>query len=202
MPFVNSGGIIFFRMFGKWFWWLPHLLFLLLHLPKFLPDLLFLLLLFMQISEHFSIEELVDSQTATRQGYEEQFSPPYYIKDNLISLCGAVLEPLRALTGSAILISSGYRCERLNNAIGGAENSQHVKGQAADIKSATLTVEELYVKIKTSGIVFDQLIQEFGRWVHISYCSTTGENRGECLRAIKVAGETRYIPDNVDAKIA
>jgi len=151
----------------------------------------------MNLSEHFNLDEMTDSQTAVRLSIDEQFSPPESIKQNLTDLCIHVLEPIRTLTESPIRISSGFRCERLNEAIGGAKTSQHVKGQAVDFTCKDFTVEELYTIIKQSDILFDQLIQEFGRWVHISYCNTEAENRLQCLRAIKVDGATKYIPDNI-----
>lgn len=153
----------------------------------------------MNLTEHFTLDEMLDSQTATRLGFDEQFSPPESIKENLKSLC-EVLEQVRGaasfhIDGNApILISSGYRCERLNLAIGGVSTSQHCKGQAADIKCPKLTVEALYQLIKQSGILYDQCIQEFDRWVHISY-TAVGENRRQNLRAIKIDGQTKYIPD-------
>jgi hypothetical protein len=149
----------------------------------------------MNLSLHFTLEEMLASQTATRLSIDEQFSPPDSIRENLKALCESVLEPIRAGVDSPIHISSGYRCERDNNAIGGAKTSQHTKGQAADISTANKTVEELYLLIKNSDIDFDQLIQEFDRWVHVSY-TAVGVNRKECLRAIKVNGVTKYIPDN------
>lgn len=145
------------------------------------------------LTQNFTLEEMLDSQTAVRLGMDEQFSPADSIKQNLTDLCVCVLEPIRALIGSPIRISSGYRCERLNEAIGGASTSQHLKGQAADISCRDLTVEELYQKIKDSGIVCGQIINEFQHWVHVSY-SSVGENKRECLRAVKVGGETKYIP--------
>lgn len=150
----------------------------------------------MNLSEHFTLDEMLSSQTAIRLSIDEQFCPPDSIKDNLKELCDNVLEPVRDLLGGGyIKVSSGYRCDRLNNTIGGADSSQHTKGQAADISSPVVTVENLYTDIKQSGIKFDQLIQEFGHWVHISYTSV-GINRRQCLRAVKVNGVTKYIPDN------
>ncbi len=153
-----------------------------------------------QLTPHFTLEELIDSQTAVRQGFEEQFTPPDSIKQNLKALCENVLEPISQKLEEefgehvAINSSSGYRCPRLNEYIGGSSTSQHPKGEADDITNRKQTVEEFYLFIKDSGIVFDQLIQEFGRWVHISY-NPFGQNRKQCLRAVKVNGETKYIPD-------
>lgn len=149
----------------------------------------------MQMSDNFELDEFIHSQTATRLGYDEQFNPPESIKQNLTDLCFFVLEPIRTLIDKPIRISSGFRCERLNEAINGAKTSQHVKGQAADISAKGMTAEELYMAIKHSEIVVDQCIQEFGRWVHVSYCSTIGENRMQFLRAIKIDGQTKYIKD-------
>ena len=148
----------------------------------------------MNLSEHFTLDEMIDSQTAVRLGIDEQFSPPESIRENLKSLCVEVLEGIRALAECSVRVSSGYRCERANEAIGGAKTSQHTKGQAADISAKCLTTEELYTKVKQSDLQFDQLIQEFDRWVHVSH-TAVGINRRQCLRAIKVDGVTKYIPD-------
>ena len=146
------------------------------------------------LTENFTLEEMTASQTAVRLDFDEQFSPADSIKDNLKALCENVLEPIRSLASCSIRISSGYRCERANEAIKGAKTSQHLKGQAADISARCLDTEELYTLIKESNIIYDQLLQEYGRWVHISFTSV-GENRMQRLRAIKVDGITKYIPD-------
>lgn len=148
----------------------------------------------MQLTTHFTLEELLASQSAVRCGYDEQFAPPESIKENLKELCEKLLEPIRTRLNTSIHISSGYRCERVNSAIGGANTSQHCKGMAVDITAKGLTVEELYQAIKFSGIVYDQLIHEFDHWIHVSYTGVAA-NRMQCLRAIKVDGATKYIPD-------
>lgn len=154
----------------------------------------------MNLSKNFTLEEMTDSQTAVRLGYDEQFSPPDNVKENLVSLCENVLEKISDKLEEkfghhvAFYVSSGWRCDRLNVAVGGSKTSDHPKGKAVDGKVKVMTVEELYVFIKESGIVFDQLIQEFGRWIHVSY-DPFGQNRQQCLRAIKVNGKTKYIKD-------
>lgn len=148
----------------------------------------------MNLSANFTLEEMLQSQTAVRLDFDEQFSPPESVRENLKALCEKVLQPIRDGVDTFITISSGYRCERLNKAIGGADTSQHTKGQAVDCTAQGMTVEAFYTYIKQSGVPFDQLIQEFDKWVHISY-TAVGKNRGECLRAIKVNGQTKYIPD-------
>ena len=83
------------------------------------------------VTMHFTIEELYASETAKRLGIDNKPSVQKMI--NLVYLAANVLEPLRVAMGEPVKISSGYRCEKLNKAVGGVYNSQHLKGQAADI---------------------------------------------------------------------
>jgi zinc D-Ala-D-Ala carboxypeptidase len=147
----------------------------------------------MNLTKNFSLDELLSSQTATRRSIKEQFEPSDAVIVNLRNLCENVLQPVRDKLGRVIVISSGYRCPKLNSAVGGASTSQHVKGEAADISAIGLTTEELYNFIINSGVEFDQIIQEFGRWVHVSF--KKGRNRKMKLRAVKVSGRTKYIND-------
>lgn len=149
----------------------------------------------MNLTKNFYLNEMLASQSAVRLGFDEQFTPDQAVIDNLRALCQNVLQPLRDGLQRAILTSSGYRCPRVNQAIGGAKTSQHLFGMAADINVGHLTTEQLYQRIKKSGLVFDQLIQEFDRWVHVSYNPDLNANRRQCLRAVKENGVTRYIPD-------
>ena len=124
-----------------------------------------------QLSTHFTLHELLASQTATRNNITEQFAPPDEIIENLKFLCENLLEKLRTLNGNQpLFLSSAYRCPRLNEAIGGAKNSQHIQGQAADVDFGSRQAnKDFFDKIRTSDMVFDQLLNEFGfSWVHIS----------------------------------
>jgi zinc D-Ala-D-Ala carboxypeptidase len=124
-----------------------------------------------QISEHFTLHELTASQTATRKGISEQFSPPEEIIQNLRYLCENLLEKLREMNGNGpLMVSSCYRCPRLNKAVGGKPNSQHLRGEAVDIDFGSKPANrDFFNKIKKSGIVFDQLLNEFDfAWIHIS----------------------------------
>lgn len=121
----------------------------------------------MQLSEHFNLDEFIVSQTAARNGIDNQPTP--LVISNLKNLCIHCLDPLRLLLGKSIYVSSGYRCYELNKKIGGAKNSQHLFGQAADISVKGFTPEMLYQKIINSGLKYDQLIQEYDQWVHISF---------------------------------
>jgi zinc D-Ala-D-Ala carboxypeptidase len=136
----------------------------------------------MQLSEHFSLHELLASQTATRKGITEQFDPSEQVIENLQYLCINLLEKLRALNNNQpLFISSGYRCPRLNRAVGGVKKSQHLLGRAADIDFGTKAKNaEFFNRIKDSDLVFDQLLNEYDfAWVHISLKKE--ENRKQVL---------------------
>lgn len=123
----------------------------------------------MQLSPHFTLEELVFSETAVRLNIDNTAPPPAAVA-NLKKLATDVLEPLRALLGNQPLhISSGYRCLALNTALKSAPTSHHVVGGAADFTCASYgSPLKVAQAIAASNIPFGQLIHEFGSWVHIS----------------------------------
>lgn len=89
----------------------------------------------MNITRNFTLEELVRSPTASRLSIPN--TPSESVMHNLILLCNNILQPLRNAYGKPIIVNSGYRSPELNKAIGGAKNSQHMRGQAADITPLT-----------------------------------------------------------------
>jgi len=118
----------------------------------------------MKLSEHFSLDELTLSETAARKGLDN--TPDAKTKDNLIRLA-STLERIRALVGKPVNISSGYRSPEVNKAVGGSATSSHVKGLAADINVPGMKPAALAAIIKSSDIIYDQVILEYDRWVHI-----------------------------------
>ncbi|MGA7720830.1 MAG: D-Ala-D-Ala carboxypeptidase family metallohydrolase [Ignavibacteriaceae bacterium] len=149
----------------------------------------------MNLTQHFTLEEMTASQTAARNGIDN--TPADDIKANLLNLCTDVLEPLHNEVG-AIKIDSGYRSPLVNRAVGGAASSQHCKGQAADTIAYQMTLKDYYAKVKelvkSGKLVVDQCIFEFNSWVHISYVKD-GNNRKEFLIAENQSGRTVYIHD-------
>ncbi|WP_426809110.1 D-Ala-D-Ala carboxypeptidase family metallohydrolase [Pseudomonas sp. WOUb67] len=137
----------------------------------------------MLITPHFKFNEMTVSQLASRDGFDN--TPPPEARANLQLLCCA-LEQVRALFGVPIFISSGYRSEKVNRLIGGAPNSQHVQGLAADFTVVEVTPRETVRRISESDIPFDQLILEFDRWVHLSV--TRGTPRRQVLTMRKGSG--------------
>lgn len=138
----------------------------------------------MKLSENFTLNEFVRSQTASRRGIDN--NPSKKVIENLEYGCKNILEVVRKFAkGKLIIVSSGYRCRKLNRAIGGSPRSQHMVGAAADITMQGKTVRELARLIVESGVPFDQLIIEFERWIHVSW-TKYGTPRGKIMIAYKV----------------
>jgi len=150
----------------------------------------------MKLTKNFSLSEFTKSNTATRRGIDN-YPTAEHIR-NLTGLCEYVLQPLRDAIGQSIRISSGYRGEELNRAIGGSSSSDHCNGNAADIELIIDGKEDnakLFNTIKTLDLDFYQLIYEFGDdeqpdWVHIA--RRKDNNKKQCLRAYKDNGKTKY----------
>src|SRR5437870_9752471 len=122
----------------------------------------------MMLSEHFSLEELPASEVAARRGIDT--TPSAASMRNLLRLA-AGLELVRAARGNnPIHVTSGYRSPRLNQMVGGAKNSMHTQGLAADILCPAFGPPlEVCRAIAASGIPVHQIIHEFGRWCHVAF---------------------------------
>ena len=122
---------------------------------------------------NFTMSELIHSDKAVQ--YNINNMPDITSLDNLLNLIVYCLQPIREKIGKPMIISSGYRCPRVNKLVGGKDNSQHQKGQAADFTIKGLSVQNIIQLIVKSGIEYDQLINEYDKWVHISFVK--GKNR-------------------------
>ncbi len=140
-----------------------------------------------RLSEHFNLSEFTISEDAVRHGIDNM--PSELIQGKLVMLCLKVLEPIRDLVEVPLIITSGYRSPELNKHIGGSETSQHCKGEAADFHCTRLTVQDMFDLVRASNIPYDQLIEEFGRWVHASY---RPDPRRQAMHATIVEGKTVY----------
>lgn len=131
--------------------------------------------------KYFTIDEFTRSEAAKKLKIDN--TPTKEAIDNLNALVDNLLDPLRELYGKPIFVNSGYRSQKLNKAIFGAPNSQHMTGEAADIEGFDRSVKEnkkLFELIKNSGLPFDQLINESNfSWVHVSYSKK--KNRRQIL---------------------
>ena len=138
------------------------------------------------VTMHFTIEEMYASDTAKRLGIDNKPSVQQMI--NLVYLCAYVLEPLRVAMKEPIKIGSGFRCEKLNKSVGGVYNSQHLKGQAADLCiDGDMKKGRRWFDYIRQHLDFDQLIWEKNPktgnyWVHVSYVHPDfGRNRRQVI---------------------
>lgn len=123
----------------------------------------------MKLSPNFTLQELTVSTTAARKGWDN--TPNATEIANLTRVAG-VLEQVRALFNLPIVVNSGYRCKILNDYIGSKDTSQHRIGCAADITIPGKTPKQVVEAIVKSDIPYDQVIEEFSSWIHISVPDT------------------------------
>ena len=150
----------------------------------------------MQLSDNFTLPELIKSQTAVRKGIDNE--PGTVQIENLIHLAKTILQPVREHFGKPVMISSGYRSPELCEAIGSSAKSQHAKAEAADFEIHSIDNKELAAWI-SANCDFDQLILEFyvdgdpnSGWVHCS--SSMESSRKQMLKAERIAGKVNYSP--------
>ena len=137
----------------------------------------------MKISKNFTLEELTASATAKAKGISNNPG-----QTDLVNLCGLVhnvLQPLRNWWGKEVKIGSGYRSLALNRAVGGVSNSQHMKGEAADLCiDGDIQKGKSWFQYIKQHCEFDQLIWEHNAkgtyWVHVSY-RCDGKNRKQVI---------------------
>jgi hypothetical protein len=120
----------------------------------------------MNLTPHFTLEELTASETAERNGWDN--SPNDAELANLTRLADFLEQVKVVLGGKPIMISSGLRTKLVNDAVGSKDSSQHRTGCACDFRVPSMTPDEVVKAIIASGIEYDQVIREFDRWTHIS----------------------------------
>lgn len=127
---------------------------------------------------NFSISELIQSDTAIKNRINNM--PDINSLDNLLDLIFYCLQPIRNRLGRPIIITSGFRNSEVNRLVGGASNSQHLTGQAADFIVRGMTPKQIIEAIQKMNIEYDQLINEHDQWTHISF--NKGHNRNDCFK--------------------
>lgn len=126
---------------------------------------------------NFTLSELIKSDTADKNNINN--TPDINSLDNMLELIFYVLQPLRERLRKPMIITSGFRSTKLNKLVGGVSNSQHLWGQAVDFVVNGMTPAQVVDTVKNSGIEFDQCLNEYNRWTHISY--NKGKNRKQIL---------------------
>ena len=144
----------------------------------------------MKLSENFTLEELIHSNTAERMGIDN-VPKDEKVVENLRSLCLEVLQPLRDYVGAPVHINSGYRCPELNMAVGGVKNSQHCRGEAADIRIVSPKQGREWAAWIEDNCRFDQMLLERNKngavWLHVSCKRDASKNR-QSFTILKVEG--------------
>jgi hypothetical protein len=144
----------------------------------------------MNLSTNFTLAELIASETADRLNIDN--TPNASEMANLIRLAVFLEEVKTVLGGKPIMINSGFRCKRVNDAVGSKDTSQHRLGCAADIRVPSMTPDEVVKAVIASGIGYDQVIREFDRWTHISIPSVAGDNPRKQALIIDKTGTRPY----------
>jgi hypothetical protein len=150
----------------------------------------------MQLTNNFSLAEMVKSETALRHDMDN--TPGEAEIENLKRLAEKVLQPVRDHYGKGVKVNSGYRHPEVNAKVGGSKTSDHCKGQAADIEIPSVANADL-AKWITENLDFTQVILEFytpgipdSGWVHVSY--DPQNLKKQVLTATKQNGKTVYLP--------
>jgi zinc D-Ala-D-Ala carboxypeptidase len=145
-----------------------------------------------QLTPHFALEEFLRSETAARLGWK--IEPTEQERAQLLRLSSIILEPIRLRVDKSVHVLSGLRPRGLNTFIGGAKNSEHIYGRAADIEVEGYTPMQLAMLIIEMGLPFNQLILEFDQWVHVSVAEEGATPKREVLTARHISGKTVYFP--------
>lgn len=143
----------------------------------------------MKLSQNFNLDEFTQSASATRLGISNEPTPE--VIASLLALVTNVLQPLRTALGQSVTVTSGYRSPAVNKAVGGVKTSQHSEGKAVDIVVSGLAPYDVVEVLLKLNIPFDQAINEFNDWTHISFNKDI--NRKQVLTAKKIDGKTVYM---------
>jgi zinc D-Ala-D-Ala carboxypeptidase len=142
------------------------------------------------ISKDFTVAELTFSQIASRQGIPN--IPSAAQLANLEDLCTTLLEPARALLACPLHVDSGYRSPAINTLVGGASDSAHLDGRAADIIPIGWTLLAAFHALRGSVLPFDQIIFECNAWIHLAIAEFGSQPRRQALIAQGGPGHWSY----------
>ena len=150
-----------------------------------------------QLTEHFTLGEMIVSPTAKRLGIPNTPTPAHI--ENMRYCCEKILEPVRAKFGP-VTINSSYRAPLVNKAVGGSATSQHVNGQAIDFEVKGVDNKKVADWV-ADNLEFDQVILEFyaagdknSGWVHASIKKEGGNRKQRLVATKSKAGGTKYTP--------
>jgi uncharacterized protein YcbK (DUF882 family) len=141
----------------------------------------------MQLSEHFSLDELTHTD-------HRQFdnTPNATEMANLVRLAAFLEDVKTVLGGKPVMINSAFRCKAVNDAVGSRDTSQHRIGCAADIRVPGMTPDEVVKAVMAAGLGYDQVIREFDRWTHISIPNNPEDKPRQQALIIDRSGTRQY----------
>lgn len=135
------------------------------------------------LATNFNLKEFIESPTAKAKKIDN--TPPDNVIVNLTNLAQKVIQPLREWVGKPIKINSGYRCPKLNAAVGGAKTSQHMTGEAADLHIPSISEGKKWFEYIRKNLPYDQLIWEHSSsgsyWIHVSCKRDVSKNRKQVI---------------------
>lgn len=141
---------------------------------------------------YFILSEFLKSDTAKQKGIDNV--PDFEQVEHLMELTENFLEPLRVALGLPVFVESGFRCSKLNSAVGGSSTSAHPLGYAADITCPYMAFSKFVEFVKAwvvkAKVKFDQLIIETNpstgnQWLHVGYKDRLGRQRGQVFKMTK-----------------
>jgi zinc D-Ala-D-Ala carboxypeptidase len=142
------------------------------------------------LSEHFTLEELTASETAARNNWDN--TPNATELSNLVRLAAFLEEVKTVLGGKPVMINSAFRSKLVNDGVGSKDSSQHRVGCAADIRVPNMTPDEVVKAVIAAGIGYDQIIREFDRWTHISIPNNPEDKPRQQALIIDKMGTRQY----------
>jgi uncharacterized protein YcbK (DUF882 family) len=143
-----------------------------------------------QLTDHFTLEELTRSEVALRNGWDN--TPNGDEVANLTRLAQLLEQVKRAVGGKPVMINSGFRSKRVNDAVGSKDSSQHRIGCAADIRVPGMTPKQVVDACIAARVPFDQIILEFDSWTHISVSNAPDMGSRHAQLVIDKAGTRAY----------
>jgi hypothetical protein len=135
----------------------------------------------MRLSKNFELQEFLKSKIAEKENIEIQYNPPEHVKKNLKFFCEKVMQKIRDKHGS-VKITSGYRCEKVNNLVGSKNTSFHIQGLSCDFQVENPKIVFDWI---IDSLNFDKLIWEFDSWIHIQTRTDLKKNRKLVMRAYR-----------------
>jgi zinc D-Ala-D-Ala carboxypeptidase len=145
----------------------------------------------MKLSANFTLEELTRSEAASRNGWDN--TPNGQEIDNLKRLAALLQQVKTAVSGKAVMVTSGFRSKKVNDSVGSKDTSQHRLGCAADFRVPGMRPREVVEACIAAGVPFDQIILEFDSWTHVSIPNTSEFKPRESRLIIDKSGTRPFV---------